>query len=344
MNRRLNVTGQPASVDELGAALGSVLGGHFGGRCRVAQVTCRRSDYSSSFPLEELDVRLEDGTVLELMLKDVGWQALLEEARRAKPPFLYDPLREIETYRTVLAPDRLGTAVCYGAVVDEDRGRYWLFLERVPGLRLAHVGEFVTWMQVAQYLAVMHNSFARKAGGAGRWLDYDRDYYWQWMRRAQAFVSGNESLRGDEGAGAIERVARRYEQVIERLLALPKTLIHGEFYAANVLISETGGRLRICPVDWEMTAAGPGLMDLAALTCGTWSDDQKRALALAYRGRLEPGAGWPPEPEPFLAALDLCRLHLAVQWLGWSLEWSAPPQQAWNWLAEAVRAAEKLGL
>src|SRR5262249_48956553 len=112
-------------------------------------------------------------------------------------------------------------------------------------------------------------------------------------------------------------------------LALPKTLIHGEFYAANVLIHEADGHLRICPVDWETTAAGPGLMDLAALTCGMWSDEQKRALALAYRGRLEPDQGWPPATEPFVAALDLCRLHLAVQWLGWSPDWSAPPNQAW---------------
>jgi len=67
-------------------------------------------------------------------------------------------------------------------------------------------------------------------------------------------------------------------------------------------------------------------------------------LALAYHARLEPRAGWPPAPAPFFAALELCRLHLAVQWLGWSLDWSAPPQQAWDWLREALRAAERLGL
>jgi hypothetical protein len=349
MNRPLDVIGQPANADELEAALGSVLSRHFGGRRCVARLARRSSDYSSSFPLEELDVKLEDGAVLELMFKNVSWHALLEQARRAKPPFLYDPLREIETYRTVLAPDRLGTAVFYGTVVDEERGRYWLFLERVPGLRLAHVGEFPTWLEAARYLAVMHNTFARKADvvardGPGRWVNYDRDFYRQWMRRAQAFVRSSESLRGEEGADGIGRVARRYDQVVERLLALPRALIHGEFYAANVLVHEAGGRRRICPVDWEMTGVGPGLVDLAALTCGTWTDEQKRALALAYHGRLEPRAGWPPAPEPFFAALDLCRLHLAVQWLGWSLDWSAPPQQAWNWLREALRAAEKLGL
>jgi thiamine kinase-like enzyme len=349
MNRRLDVSGEPVNSDRLGAALEAALSRHFGGPRRVARLTRRQSEYSSSFPLDELDVTLEDGTTLELMLKNVGWQALLEEARRAKPPFLYDPLREIETYRTVLTSDRLGTAAFFGTVIDEEQGRYWLFLERVPGLRLAHVGEFDTWLQVAQYLAVMHNTFARQADALaadrpGRWLNYDGDYYWQWMRRAQTFVRTSESLQGEEGCGGIERVARRYEQVVERLLALPKTLIHGEFYAANVLIHEAGGRLRICPVDWEMTAMGPGLIDLAALTCGMWTDEQKRALALAYHSRLEPNGNWPPAPEALMAALDPCRLHLAIQWLGWSLDWSAPPQQAWNWLTEALRVAERLGL
>jgi hypothetical protein len=335
--------------DQLGALLESVLSRHFGELCRIARLKRRRCDYSSSYPLEELDVLLEDGTSLEIMLKDVGRQALLEVARHAKPAFLHDPLREIETYRTILAPDQLGTAVYYGTVVDEEQERYMLFLERVPGLRLAHVGEFATWLEVAEHLAVIHNSLARKADvlapdQPGRWLNYNCDYYRQWMRRAREFVQINESLRAMGETDGIERVAERYEEVIERLLALPKTLIHGEFYAANVLIHEAEGRLRICPVDWEMTALGPGLMDLAALTGGMWSAEQKRALALAYRNRLEPAGGWPPAHEPFFEALDLCRLHVAVQWLGWSLEWSAPPNQAWNWLTEALCAAEKLVL
>jgi hypothetical protein len=45
-----------------------------------------------------------------------------------------------------------------------------------------------------------------------------------------------------------------------------------------------------------------------------------------------------------MEALDLCQFHIAVQWLGWSLDWTAPPQQAWNWLREALRLAEKIGL
>jgi hypothetical protein len=91
-----------------------------------------------------------------------------------------------------------------------------------------------------------------------------------------------------------------------------------------------------------MAAVAPGVMDLAALTCGRWTDGEKRTLALAYHSMLEPSAGWLSGPEPLLAALDLCQLHLAVQWLGWSLDWSPPLKNSCNWLNEAVRLAEKL--
>jgi thiamine kinase-like enzyme len=35
---------------------------------------------------------------------------------------------------------------------------------------------------------------------------------------------------------------------------------------------------RVCPVDWEMAAVGPGLIDLAALTAGWWTAHDSRAV------------------------------------------------------------------
>jgi aminoglycoside/choline kinase family phosphotransferase len=157
-------------------------------------------------------------------------------------------------------------------------------------------------------------------------------------------VGASEVSGRGEGRHLIERVARRYDYVVDSLLTLPKTLIHGEFYASNVLVHEVDGRCRICPVDWETAAVAPGLLDLAALTCGAWSDNERRAMALAYHARAVLHGSWPARPEPLLAVLELCRLHLAVQWLGWSPNWSPPPEQACNWLTEALCLTEKLGL
>jgi aminoglycoside phosphotransferase (APT) family kinase protein len=292
-----------------------------------------------------LSVHLDDGTILELIFKDLSQEALLETARRVKPAFLHNPLRESETYRAVLEPAQLGTATCYGAVVDQRKGRYWLFLERVRGMELYQVGEFMVWQRVARWLAVMHARFAGKTGPllqVAPLLSYDDDFYRLWIRRARAFLEQAGLSQPAEARRGIERLAERYGRVVVHLMALPVTLIHGEFYASNVLVHGTAEKLRVCPIDWEMAAVGPGLIDLAALTAGRWTADEKTALALAYHTALPPHETL--SPDEFLAALDYCRLHLAVQWLGWSLEWSPPPEHTQDWLGEALSLAEKLGL
>src|SRR5262249_32881347 len=173
---------------------------------------------------------------------------------------------------------------------------------------------------------------------------YEVDFYRLWLRRARDFWQQAGPTIPEGARRRLEKLAVRYEEVVARLLALPVTFIHGEFYPSNVLVQETSGALRVCPVDWEMAAVGPGLIDLAALTAGTWTGEEKAALATAYHGALRPDGGWPPPLDVFLTALDVCQLHLAMQWLGWSLDWSPPPEHAWNWLEEALRLSEKLGL
>lgn len=308
-----------ASADLLGE-LDRALGGG------VAEVVRRPSRYRTSFSLEELEVTLEDGTTLTLVFKNVGLHALSERARGAKPDFLYDPLREIEAYESILAESGLGTAVCYGTVVDPERDRFWLFLEKVPGVELYQVGELETWRRPARWLALLHDR-CRGADGASL-LRYDGDFYRLWLERALDFGRLAE----------LDRLASRYEEIVERLTALPATFIHGEFYASNVLVDGA----RVCPVDWEMAAVGPGLVDLAALTAGSWSEEERTDLAQAYRDASPTYSDRPSEE--FLADFECCRLHLALQWLGWSADWTPPQEHVHDWLSEALELTERLGL
>jgi hypothetical protein len=364
------------------------------------------------------------------MFKDLSPQAMLDGARRTRPRFLYEPRREIETYRTILAPNELGTATCYGAVVERRARRYWLFLERVSGPLLWQVGEFDTWLAVARWLARLHSRFAtanlprisdqqhkpeaparemraspslaRRTGVAAlsatppagdesglaltpgqrrHLLRYDGDFYRLWMRRARTFLRRAEfSAQPRADRRRIDWLAKRYDRIVERLVRLPATFIHGEFFPSNILVQKTETprssrltprhpsplrpsplaargegmgvkgdqktrrKLRICPVDWEMAAVGPGLIDLAALTAGKWKDEQKDALASAYRAALETAGGTPPTIDEFRTSLECCRLHLAVKMLGWSADWSPPPEHAQDWLSEALRLAENLGI
>ncbi|MGH2686310.1 MAG: hypothetical protein ACRDJP_12665, partial [Actinomycetota bacterium] len=144
----------PAATDEeLLGVLNEVAGERFGHG--VAAVARRPSPYRTSYPLEILEVTLDDGTVVPMVFKHLAREALTEEARRAKPELLYEPLREIETYRRILGPAAMGTPALYAALED----RRWLLIEKVRGVELYQVGERETWAEAARWAAGMHARF-----------------------------------------------------------------------------------------------------------------------------------------------------------------------------------------
>jgi thiamine kinase-like enzyme len=139
--------------------------------------------------------------------------------------------------------------------------------------------------------------------------------------------------------------------------------VHGEFYPSNVIVElepgpvarpgraasdvrtpdRRGGRdyragaIRV--VDWESIGIGPAALDLAALTAGDWSAAARARMVRAYRSSA-------PRPVAGRADFDLvveaARLVNALQWLGWSDGWTAPPQHARDWRGEASSAARRV--
>jgi hypothetical protein len=345
--------GEPLNIQaiitgpELGTALRESLSQYFGRQIEFRKLDRRISQYCSSFVIEELDVVLEDGTELPLILKDLSEAAMMPAARDKKPFFVYNPIREIETYRRILVRHGLGTPVCYGAVVNPELKRYWLFLERVSPELLWQMGELSVWQEVAAWLGGMHSFLVsetdmEETSHTAHLLNYDREFYWRWMRRAVAFTTQRERNGGSDGR-AIRHIKSRYGKVVERLLSMRKTVIHGEFFASNVLIGKSGENMRVCPVDWEMAARGPGLVDLAGLTSGQWSLAEKETMALAYYHALPVKTRLAQSWDAFAQDLECCRLHQSLQWLGWSAEWTPPPEHAQNWLQEALRCCEAIG-
>ena len=338
---------------ELQTALESSLTEFFGTERRIIQLERQPSDYRSSFGLEKLTVELENGTLLSLIFKDLSWDALLENGKRAKPEFLYEPEREIEVYNKILMSESPGIAICYGASVNMQIDRYWLFLENVRGVELYQVGDFEVWKNVACWLAGFHSRFADKINylsGETKLLKYDEALYREWMRRAQIFFATDEITR-EAGIGTqVDWLAGKYDRIVEALEKLPKSLLHGEFYASNVLIqfpeTENSGvaGTRVCPIDWEMTGVGPSLIDLAALTGGNWKEKEKKALASSYYNALPQKNEWFPSQQAFETSLQYCQLYLAVQWVGWFGRRRPFAAHAQDWLSEAVRLAEELGL
>jgi aminoglycoside phosphotransferase (APT) family kinase protein len=334
-----------AEAAELRGALEEALGEHEGAPVAVTALERRPCEYRTSFALEELDVTLADGRALRIMFKDLSRECLDENAQRVKPAFLYDPRREVEVYRDLLDGAALGTPEYYGAAVDPARDRHWLFIENVAGPVLWQIGEFEVWEETARWLARMHAALAPAAEAPPpSLLRYGPDLFHAWIDRAHEFAERPGTPWSEETRAVVLDLSRRYEPVVERLSALPATIVHGEFYPSNVLVQDPLSAVRVAPIDWEITAVGPGLLDLAALTMGKWTPAQRAALAHAYRETAEAGPGAAALPADFDAALDYCRLHLAVQALGWDPEWQPPAEHRHDWLAESLRIVRELRL
>jgi aminoglycoside phosphotransferase (APT) family kinase protein len=305
------------------------------GRAVVA-MRRRPCAYRSSFRLDELDVRLDDGSLLALVEKDLSAARMSATARAAKPAFLRDPKREADVYLHVLAGAGIGTAECH-AVLEDDSGGCWLLLERIAGAPLTEIGDFEIWRRAAAAVGAAHERLERARARGHGLLSYDRDYFRIWPWRALALARG---AIAPAARRALEAIAARYDDVVERLAGLPQTIVHGDLYASNVLIAGE----RVCFVDWELAGVGPGLLDVAALTSGSWAAQERAAMCDVYFRAAPRSAAALPDLRSRAEALEACRLHLALQWLGWSRDWSPPAHQRRDWLADALDSAERLGL
>lgn len=327
----MTVHGSPAKTADLVRVLVAALDD------RIDVLDRRPFPYRSTFPLEELEIRTGGGVRKSLVFKDLSRGGQADPAWRVKASFLHDPLREIEVYRDVLAPSELTSPVCVAIEIDPDQGRYWLFLERVDGEILWQIGDPEAWRSSARWLAGLHASFAGHTDALPqRLLVHDREYHQRWIDRARRFAGWPAAVNGTHRS--FDWLAGRCQEALDWLVDQPVTFLHGEYYPSNIVIERDGDALLVCPVDWEMAAVGPGLLDLAALCSGTWGELERAALASAYREAL-PAEVRPPTGA-LRAGLDRCRLLLAVQWLGWSDDWTPPAEHAHDWLATALELAE----
>ena len=312
----------------------------------VASISRKPHAYSTSFALEELDLELVDGSHVQLLLKDLSAHALSEDARRTRPAFLFDSERCIAVYERILKGAGLGTAECYASRVDPEAGVFWMILEKVPGTELWQIGEKDVWNDVARWAARMHATYLDQVAELHRdvpLLVHDAEFYHVWPPRALEFVRARADTSAAE-VQALGRIAGNYDRVAETLSAMPHTLLHGELYPSNVLVEERAAGRRVCPIDWELSATGPGIIDLAALISGGWKEENRREMAEAYLSAWPESGSSPTGGVGFDEALSLGRLHIAMQWLGWATSWTPPREHAHDWLGEAITLGDELGL
>jgi hypothetical protein len=287
-----------------------------GRRRPVASVERTPAAANGSYESYVVVAGLADGRSLRFFLKDYGASRRPRRDRRDRRE------RELRVYRELLPGAGLATARHLGEVWDDGAGRHWLLLELVEGPLVRDL-DLERWTPPLEWLGRLHARFA----GA-------------WDRTAPpAFLERHDERffrrKADEALAATVRraprlgrrmafVRERFESVLPALTAGPRTLVHGAFVPANVIVAP-GEPPRICPVDWELAAVGSPFHDLACFCDGFEAPDLDRMLA-AYRGGARvSGLALPPDPE-ILAAVDCFRLHRVMDSLAVAVEKRYPDE------------------
>jgi streptomycin 6-kinase len=253
--------------------------------------------YATSHPLTAFDATLESARVVSGLVKDCGSPAAVRPSASRNEDRERMMFALLEA--TTVAPRLLGAV---------DR---WLVIERVDGDVLWQRGDAASWCEAGRTARRLHDTLARHTGEPFL-VRYDRSFYEHTQERARA------------RAGDLELVERVHAAAVERLLAEPQVVIHGELYPSNVLVSGS----RVLLVDWETAGVGPAAVDIAALTCGL--AERLAQATVAAHGAVDE------------VSLECARLHLALRWLGAPAEWSPPPEHVRDWREEATIAARRL--
>jgi len=268
----------------------------------------------SSFRRERLRLTLENGGTLRMFLKDLNPDHQTEKARAVRTPDLAPSSRELSMYQSILSPEHFGTLRLYAHRWDPARRLFWIFLEDGGRILLHNFVDMERWTAAGRWAARFHAAGRTLGPSQVAFLPrYDHAHYRGCADRVGAILP---NLQIPERV-LVERGLQRYAGYVDRLAALPPTVIHGQLFGRNVMLRRATAERRIVVIDWETAALGPGTFDLVSLTSGKWTDDERQAMRLAYFDELQAQTGQPLDWEGFRRELAVVALYQALEWLAW---------------------------
>jgi aminoglycoside phosphotransferase (APT) family kinase protein len=278
--------------------------GRDGSRCEAIQIVKRLPDErSSSFPGEIVTVRLGSAETLTLRCKYSPPDRRHPPAWHTADGHRHGVAYEGRVYGQVLEPLGMTTPRMWGTY-EGKHGAGWLAIEYVDGGMQINS---VPWEleSAASWIAEFHiRNEMRLADPAIQFLSaYGAEYYRGWARRTLA-----QAWRYRRECSQIELLEETSELAIVALLEPPLTIIHGEYYPANVLWR----RHAVHPIDWESAAIAAGEIDLASLT-DEWPPDSIESCEAAYFRTRWP-AGF--DEALFARRLSAARLYMILRWAG----------------------------
>jgi hypothetical protein len=291
-------------------------------------VVDRHATGQGTFPKEVVTCRCDSGRELRLFCKyGCGHPAHQCHGHRGGVAY------EAAVYRQVLEPARTTAPKMYGTFIEKATGATWLILDHLDGsLRVTRSTEpaamdwTVDW--IGRFHAAHETHLARRSVS---FLNcYDGEYYLAWARRTACFA-GPWHRR----FGWLAPLCERFGEAVDLLVAMPPTIIHGEYYPdTNVLVRDG----LIFPVDWESAAIAAGEIDLAALS-EKWPADVVQQWERRYQQIRWPEGG----PADFDRRLAAARLYLQFRWLGERPEETTAESNLWRF-DELKAAGERFGI
>ncbi len=307
-------------------SLGTLLARQDGAGRTPAAIRRRPNVYQSSFPSEIVTCLGGHGRDRSFLLKYNA--ASTHEGHGYWGNVEY----EARVYRDVLGKLPVPVPKCYGFLTVRPSGQHCMVLDFIEGgMRLTH-SPVAALVRSAAWLGRFHAAGEKRlARSSPRFpTRYGSEYFVGWARRTLQFAHRYSRL-----PSWLPLLVKRFSQSVEVLLSPPETVIHGEFYPKNILVTKR----EIYPVDWQSAAVGRGEIDFASLTEG-WTDERVvRRCEEAYLG-----ARWPNgAPGDYRTALAIARVYWPFRWLGDKPEWTIVRKRSW-WLSLLRREAERAGL
>ena len=281
------------------------------GRMPVRRLTHALSPSTTSYTADVVTVDLGDGRTLQLFVKDFSFSRLPKDDAAGRRN------RELHVYRDLLDSAELGTPAFYGSVWNDEEGRFLLVLELVDGVQLRSCG-FEHWVPAAGWLGRLQGLYVRNPDRFVRspWLlRHDERYF---ASKAPAALRNVEEV-APTAVRRLRALLSGYESLVATMAAEPATFVHGNFRPKNIIFPPPTSRPRICVVDWEVSALGSTLYDLALLADGYRGEQLDRLLG-AYRREAEANGVAVPERDRTLYLLDCFCLHRVVKSLSRAVE------------------------
>lgn len=281
---------------------------------RIRKVEGETCVHESSFHAERLRIQLKDGESIPIFFKDLNPQNQIAPARKVRNDSLSPSYQELRVYRRILSRTGLGTPQLYSVRWEPARGTYWLFLEDIGGSRLRDSRNYKRWVPAASWAARFHAKTRNLPAAVTDFLPaYDYKHYQRCAKKVRSILSDLQPRDRRLVEPALNHFVRR----LKWFAALPRTVIHGQYFGKNIMLRPRNHDEPLAVIDWETAALGPGAYDLVSVSSGRWTERQRNEMWRAYFDEYCAETGVARDWEDFCEEAREIELYQALEWLAW---------------------------